>query len=352
MTATVSPSMIPVAGAAFVRPLTAGHGIRLYGASSGYVGLKPASVAGSTDYTLPSTDGTSGQVLSTNGSGVLSWATASGASPGGTGSNLQCRSGDGTFGAVTGSSTANGGITLVGQSASSGVLTLVDAAGFSGTSFSIRNSGNVENLAFSGFYGTVTGNRVYLSPGSASSPAFTNSAYVYSGMWFPSSGTTAITSYSGHHVLFDLNDTYFGIGITNATPPSHTINATGGSGTNIGGADIKLAGGKGTGNASGGSILFQTSDAGGSGSTLQTLSTKMSILANGNIVLCHNGTTAIGKVSMGTTTAVEMATINGRAYMANQAEPATPTGGGVLYVESGALKYKGSSGTVTTLGAA
>ena len=30
----------------------------------------------------------------------------------------------------------------------------------------------------------------------------------------------------------------------------------------------------------------------------------------------------------------------------------TPTGGGVLYVESGALKYKGSSGTITTLGVA
>jgi hypothetical protein len=29
-----------------------------------------------------------------------------------------------------------------------------------------------------------------------------------------------------------------------------------------------------------------------------------------------------------------------------------PTGGGVLYVESGALKYRGSSGTITTLGAA
>jgi hypothetical protein len=29
-----------------------------------------------------------------------------------------------------------------------------------------------------------------------------------------------------------------------------------------------------------------------------------------------------------------------------------PSGGGILYVESGALKYRGSSGTVTTLGAA
>jgi hypothetical protein len=40
-------------------------------------------------------------------------------------------------------------------------------------------------------------------------------------------------------------------------------------------------------------------------------------------------------------------------HLDNQGSPpATPTGGGVLYVEAGVLKYKGSSGTVTTLGAA
>jgi hypothetical protein len=37
---------------------------------------------------------------------------------------------------------------------------------------------------------------------------------------------------------------------------------------------------------------------------------------------------------------------------ANTTPSGTPSGGGVLYVESGALKYKGSSGTVTTLGVA
>jgi hypothetical protein len=36
-------------------------------------------------------------------------------------------------------------------------------------------------------------------------------------------------------------------------------------------------------------------------------------------------------------------------FIANSSAPATPTGGGILYVESGALKYKGSSGTVTTI---
>jgi hypothetical protein len=52
--------------------------VRLSGATSGYVGLAPAAAAGSTTYTLPSADGTSGQFLSTNGSALLSWATALG----------------------------------------------------------------------------------------------------------------------------------------------------------------------------------------------------------------------------------------------------------------------------------
>ena len=44
---------------------------------------------------------------------------------------------------------------------------------------------------------------------------------------------------------------------------------------------------------------------------------------------------------------------DGNVFIANTAStPDTPTGGGILYVESGALKYKGSSGTVTTLGTA
>ena len=50
--------------------------LRLSGATSGYVGLAPAAAAGSTTYTLPTADGTSGQVLSTSGGGVLSWVSA------------------------------------------------------------------------------------------------------------------------------------------------------------------------------------------------------------------------------------------------------------------------------------
>ena len=50
--------------------------VRLSGATSGFVGLAPAAAAGSTTYTLPSADGTAGQVLSTDGAATLSWQTA------------------------------------------------------------------------------------------------------------------------------------------------------------------------------------------------------------------------------------------------------------------------------------
>jgi len=64
--------------------------LRLSGSTSGYVGLKGAADAGSTTYTLPAADGTSGQVLSTNGSATLSWATAGGGgTPGGSTTQVQ-----------------------------------------------------------------------------------------------------------------------------------------------------------------------------------------------------------------------------------------------------------------------
>jgi hypothetical protein len=81
--------------------------LRLSGSSSGYVGFAPAASAGSTTYTLPSADGSSNQVLQTNGSGVLSWGT----------------SGLGTVTSVSGTGTVSG-ISLSGTVTTSGNLTL------------------------------------------------------------------------------------------------------------------------------------------------------------------------------------------------------------------------------------
>jgi hypothetical protein len=55
---------------------------------------------------------------------------------------------------------------------------------------------------------------------------------------------------------------------------------------------------------------------------------------------------------IGASSAGEQLDIRGRAFIGNSSAPVTPTGGGTLYVEAGALKYIGSSGTITTLGVA
>lgn len=72
-------------------------------------------------------------------------------------------------------------------------------------------------------------------------------------------------------------DNWFLNGVVYAAPYSTVINGCGGSGTNIAGASLTIAGGKGTGTGAGGNIVFQTSTVGASGTTLQTLATRFTI---------------------------------------------------------------------------
>lgn len=76
------PPYLPLAGGALTGDLTinAQGDLRLADAdSSHYVALQaPSTVASNVTFTLPSADGTNGQVLGTNGSGVLSFSTPSG----------------------------------------------------------------------------------------------------------------------------------------------------------------------------------------------------------------------------------------------------------------------------------
>lgn len=75
-----------------------------------------------------------------------------------------------------------------------------------------------------------------------------------------------------------LSEAYFGAGVTDATPQvSFTINTTGGSGTDISGTSLILAGGRPTGNGTGGSVRLQVAPAGLSGTTLQALTTAFEV---------------------------------------------------------------------------
>jgi len=87
---------------------TAGSNLKLYEDTdngTNYVSFKaPNTIAANVTWTLPSADGTNTQVLQTNGSGVLSFATAGGGSPGGSTTQLQYNNA-GAFGGISGVTT-------------------------------------------------------------------------------------------------------------------------------------------------------------------------------------------------------------------------------------------------------
>ena len=81
-----------------------------------------------------------------------------------------------------------------------------------------------------------------------------------------------------------VDDIYLGNGIINAAPVDVTINASGGVGTNIAAADLILAGGRATGNAATGEIVFKTSTVAASGTTLQVLAERARITTLGLVM--------------------------------------------------------------------
>jgi hypothetical protein len=85
-----------------------------------------------------------------------------------------------------------------------------------------------------------------------------------------------------------------------------------------------------------GGFQWYTAPSGTAGNTA-TFTQIMTLDANGNLL--------VGVTNAATTSAKTINISNGTAPTANIT-------GGILYVEAGALKYRGSGGTITTLGAA
>lgn len=90
-----------------------------------------------------------------------------------------------------------------------------------------------------------------------------------------------------------INTVFIGSGVTDTSPANVVYNATGGSGTDIAGASLTIAGGKGTGSGTPGAIIFQTSTAAGSSSTLQTLAERLRISQTTEQVLLTTGTASL-----------------------------------------------------------
>ena len=111
---------------------------------------------------------------------------------------------------------------------------------------------------------------------------------------WPSSSTATNEAAFGS-IGYPVNNIYFGEGGASPSPSAVTIHNTDAFGSNISGANLAVAAGRGTGTGVGGSLLFQTASAGGAGSTLNTLVTRMEvteagdILASGDLAFTSNG---------------------------------------------------------------
>lgn len=123
----------------------------------------------------------------------------------------------------------------------------------------------------------------------------------------------------------------FGRGNTHATPPSPLLRLTNGSGTNIAGGHLTIRSSLATGNAATGDVIFEGANAGASGSTLQTATTRMIIKGgSGNVGIGVTSPTAYLHLKAGTATA--------------NTAPLKLTAGTINTTpESGAMEFDGNS---------
>jgi len=146
-----------------------------------------------------------------------------------------------------------------------------------------------------------------------------------------------------------INQAYLGSGVTDATPQSITLQATGGLGTDIAGANFTLAGGRGTGSANGGNINFQISAAGGSGATLNALTTVATLQGGtgaANFINVVDSTSAFNVEENGGGNLLTVDTVNSRVGI-NLGANNTPTlASGTQGLEvQGALRISGTGST-------
>ena len=219
------------------------------------------------------------------------------------------------------------------------VLPVVDVGGVTKkiTTNQILASGGVASLASATITGAatvgttlgVTGVSTFAA-GTALLPALTTTGDTNTGIYYPAADTFAVTT--GGTERLRVNSTGLGIGGSPAsklslTDTSPTINFVTTSGLDVTGyisnaIDV----------GSGGKLVFGTKRNG------DTALDRLTIDSSGNV--------GIGVSAFGTSATNVLG-------LANATAPSTsPAGMGQLYVESGALKFRGSSGTITTIAAA
>jgi hypothetical protein len=149
------------------------------------------------------------------------------------------------------------------------------------------------------------------------------------------------------HGAFHIDDVYIGNGVTNAAPIGFTLNATGGNGTDIAGADISIAGGRGTGTGNGGDINLQVALPTTTGNSLNSLTTALNVSGSTGVVsLGTSGAGGLnGQLAFRNTTNSNVITLQGEVATANQ-NITLPNATGTVCLTSGNCAGVGGTGDI------
>ena len=196
---------------------------------------------------------------------------------------------------------ASGNISIVsfGAGFSTNVGRSSSAAGSGGTAMGYFSSAAATNNGTAYGYGCAAGGDYSLAMGSGS-----NTSAAYSQAFGYACTVTAVdciafgANCAGNEagsVIFGgttaYSNIYAGLGRLNAAPVAWTLNGTGGSGTNIAGGALNIAGGLGTGSGTPGVVNIQCGVLLGSGTTLQTRTT-VATFSSGGLLLGTSGSAA------------------------------------------------------------
>lgn len=201
---------------------------------------------------------------------------------------------------------------LGGNSLAVGASAITNATGGS-TAIGASASGGANGVSV-GYLASSQGNAVAIGySASANSSGIAIGRDAVAGANAIAIGRDAATTASNQLVIGSnaageyINQIVVGSGVTSATPVGFTLQGTGGSGTNIGGASLTIASGAGTGNANGGNINLQVATPGVSGSNANVPATVFSLSgANGS---------ALFKNSVNSTNAFDVQTQGGTSLL-------------------------------------